>query len=116
GDVRQDPRYSKDSPYYGIPPGHLPVVSYVAVPVVLRSGEVVGGLFFGHPEGNVFSERAERIVVGLAPHAAIAIENARLYERAKRAIVERDELLAREQTARADSETANRIKDEFLAT
>src|SRR5581483_4521736 len=115
-DVRRDPRYGKNSPYHGIPPGHLPVVSYLAVPVVLRSGEVVGGLFFGHPEPNVFTERAERIVVGLAPQAAVAIENARLYEQAKRAIIERDELLAREQTARADSEAANRIKDEFLAT
>ena len=115
-DVRQDPRYGRNSPYYGIPPGHLPVVSYLAVPVVLRSGEVVGGLFFGHPEANVFTERAERIVVGLAPHAAIAIENARLYEQAKRAIVERDELLASEQAARADAEAANRAKDEFLAT
>ncbi len=115
-DVRQDPRYGKNAPYHGIPPGHLPVVSYLAVPVVLRSGEVVGGLFFGHPEPNVFTERAERIVVGLAPQAAVAIENARLYQQAQRAIVERDELLASEQAARADAEMANRAKDEFLAT
>jgi PAS domain S-box-containing protein len=115
-DVRQDPRYGKNPPYHGIPPGHLPVVSYLAVPVVLRSGEVVGGLFFGHPEPNVFTERAERIVVGLAPQAAVAIENARLYQQAQRAIIERDELLAREQAARADAEAANRAKDEFLAT
>jgi PAS domain S-box-containing protein len=116
GDVRTDPRYGKNSPYHGIPPGHLPVVSYLAVPVILRSGEVVGGLFFGHPEPNVFTERAERIVVGLAPQAAVAIENARLYQQAQRAIIERDELLAREQAARADAEAANRAKDEFLAT
>jgi PAS domain S-box-containing protein len=116
GDVRQDPRYGKNSPYHGIPPGHLPVVSYLAAPVVLRSGEVVGGLFFGHPEPNVFTERAERIVVGLASHAAIAIENARLYQQAQSAIVERDKLLASEQAARADAEAANRAKDEFLAT
>jgi len=115
-DVRLDPRYSRNSPYYGIPPGHLPVVSYLAVPVVLRSGEVVGGLFFGHPEANRFSERAERIVVGLAPQAAVAIENARLYEQAQRAIIERDELLTSEQAARAEAEAANRAKDEFLAT
>jgi PAS domain S-box-containing protein len=115
-DVRLDPRYGNNSPYHGIPPGHLPVVSYLAVPVVLRSGEVVGGLFFGHPETNVFAERAERIVVGLAPQAAVAIENARLYEQAQRAIIERDELLTREQAARADAEAANRAKDEFLAT
>ncbi|HKP11672.1 MAG TPA: PAS domain-containing sensor histidine kinase [Blastocatellia bacterium] len=115
-DVRKDPRYGRNSPYHGIPPGHLPVVSYLAVPVVLRSGEVVGGLFFGHPEPGVFTERAERIVVGLAPQAAVAIENARLYQQAQRAITERDQLLAREQAARADAEAANRAKDEFLAT
>jgi PAS domain S-box-containing protein len=79
-DVRQDPRYGKNSPYYGIPPGHLPVVSYLAVPVVSRSGGVLGGLFFGHPEAGVFSEREERIIVGLAAQAAIAIDNARLFE------------------------------------
>ncbi|MFP5265023.1 MAG: PAS domain S-box protein [Blastocatellia bacterium] len=122
-DVRQDPRYGKNSPYYGIPPGHLPVVSYLAVPVISRSGEVLGGLFFGHPEPGVFTEREERMVSGLAAQAAIAIDNARLYQEAQAAIRQReealrirDELLAREQAARAEAEDANRTKDEFLAT
>lgn len=35
-DVRTDERYGKSAPYYGLPPGHLPVVSYLAVPVTLR--------------------------------------------------------------------------------
>lgn len=83
-DVRQDPRYGKNSPYYGIPPGHLPVTSYLAVPVLSRSGEVLGGLFFGHPEAGVFTERHESIVVGLAAQAAIAIDNARLFDIARR--------------------------------
>ncbi|HJQ67638.1 MAG TPA: GAF domain-containing protein [Blastocatellia bacterium] len=83
-DVRQDPRYGKNSPYYGIPPGHLPVVSYLAVPVISRSGEVLGGLFFGHPDEDVFTERHESIVVGLAAQAAIAIDNARLFDAAQR--------------------------------
>src|SRR5690606_17621399 len=43
------------------------------------------GLFFGHPEPGVFRERAERLVVGIAAQAAIAIDNARLYEHAHRA-------------------------------
>src|SRR6185369_2145438 len=101
-DVKKDPRYGKNSPYYGIPPGHLPVTSYLAVPVVSRSGEVLGGLFFGHPKVGVFTERAERIVVGLASQAAIAIDNARLFQKA--------------QEAKRAAEEANRIKDEFLAT
>lgn len=60
--------------------GPLPVRSYLAVPVRSRTGEVIGGLFFGHPEPGRFSEADERIVTGIAAHAAIAIDNARLYE------------------------------------
>ncbi|HEY1403375.1 MAG TPA: GAF domain-containing protein, partial [Pyrinomonadaceae bacterium] len=82
-DVRLDPRYGKNSPYYGMPEGHLPVTSYLAVPVVSRSGEVLGGLFFGHEEAGVFTGRAARIVEGLAAQAAIAVDNARLFESAK---------------------------------
>src|SRR6185437_1464381 len=47
-DIKKDPRYGKNPPYYGQPKGHPPVVSYLAVPVISRSGEVLGGLFFGH--------------------------------------------------------------------
>lgn len=83
-DVTKDPRYGKNSPYYGMPEGHLPVTSYLAVPVVSRAGEVIGGLFFGHPEAAVFTERHERLVVGLAAQAAVAVDNARLYETAQR--------------------------------
>jgi PAS domain S-box-containing protein len=63
-----------------MPKGHLPVRSYLAVPVVSRSGDVIGGLFFGHPEVGVFSERDERLVQGIASQAAIAIDNAQLYQ------------------------------------
>src|SRR5579871_461883 len=83
-DIRQDPRYGKNPHYYGMPSGHLPVRSYLAVPVISRSGEVIGGLFYGHSRVGVFTERAERLVEGLAGQAAIAIDNARLYETAQR--------------------------------
>ena len=83
GDVFKDPRYGKNAPYYGMPPGHLPVRSYLAVPVISRSGEVLGGLFYGHPETGVFTERAERLVEGIAKQAAVAIDNARLFEEAQ---------------------------------
>ena len=49
--------------------------SYLAVSVVSRSGEVLGGLFFGHSQPRVFTDRAERIVTGLAAQAAVAIDN-----------------------------------------
>ncbi|MBM4266392.1 MAG: GAF domain-containing protein [Deltaproteobacteria bacterium] len=101
-DVRKDPRFGKSAPHHGMPPGHLPVTSYLSAPVKSRSGEVVGGLFFGHHRAGVFTERAERIVVGLAAQTAIAMDNARLYDAERR--------------ARAEAESASRAKDEFLAT
>lgn len=114
-DVKVDSRYGKSSPYYGLPPGHLPVVSYLAVPVVSRSSEVIGGLFFGHSQPGIFTERHERMVEGLAAQAAIAMDNARLYRSAQQAIKEREALLASEQEARKLAEVANRAKDEFLS-
>lgn len=84
-DVTQDPRYGRNTPYGGKPPGHLPVTSYLAVPVVARSGEVLGGLFFGHSEAGRFTQRHERLMVGLAAQTAIAIDNARLFEAERRA-------------------------------
>jgi PAS domain S-box-containing protein len=83
-DIRQDARYGKNPPYNGMPAGHLPVRSYLAVPVISRSGEVIGGLFYGHSQVGIFTERAERLVEGIARQAAIAIDNARLFETAHR--------------------------------
>lgn len=83
-DVLKDPRYGKNSPHHGMPKGHLPVRSYLAVPVISRSGEVLGGLFYGHSQPAVFTARAERLVEGLAQHAAIAIDNARLFDEGSR--------------------------------
>ena len=108
-DVKQDPRYGKNSPYFGMPEGHLPVTSYLAVPVVSRTGEVLGGLFFGHPAAGVFTERHERIVEGLAAQAAVAMDNARLYETAQRARAEAERLYR-------EAQESGRLKDEFLAT
>ncbi|MDY0883535.1 response regulator [Dongia soli] len=88
-DITKDPRYGKNDPHFGMPKGHLPVCSYLAAPVVSRSGEVLGGLFFGHPEAGIFTERAERILIGIAAQAAIAIDNARLYQAAQSEIGER---------------------------
>ena len=78
-DILSDPRYGKSAPYHGMPTGHLPVRSYLAVPVVSRSGEVLGGLFFGHARAGVFTIRAEQIVSALAAQAAVAIDNSRLH-------------------------------------
>jgi signal transduction histidine kinase/ActR/RegA family two-component response regulator len=113
-DVKQDPRYGKSAPYHGMPSGHLPVTSYLAVSVVSRSGEVIGGLFFGHSKAGVFTRRHEQIVEGLAAQTAIAMDNAKLFQAAQQGIAERQALLLREQQARQEAEAASRAKDEFL--
>ena len=115
-DVTRDPRYGQWGPHHGMPPGHLAVRSYLSVPVMSRSGEVIGGLFFGHPETSVFTERSERLVRGVAAQAGVAIDNARLYEASRKAGEERKLLLESERHARAAAERASRMKDEFLAT
>jgi PAS domain S-box-containing protein len=92
-DIRADPRYGKNAPYFGMPNGHLPVVSYLAVPVISKSGSVLGGLFFGHSQAGRFTEDAERLVAGIAAQAAVAMDNARLVEETRRAaaLVRREE-------------------------
>jgi PAS domain S-box-containing protein len=115
-DVKLDPRYGKNSPYYGMPAGHLPVTSYLAVPVISRSGEVVGGLFFGHPQPGVFSERDERVVTGLAAQAAVAMDNARLFELVERERAKAESAAQENARLYEEAERANRLKDEFLAT
>jgi signal transduction histidine kinase/DNA-binding NarL/FixJ family response regulator len=92
-DVRLDPRYGRSVPHYGVPAGHVPVVSYLAAPVVLRNGAVMGGLFFGHPERARFSAEHERLAVGVGGWAAVAMDNARLYEEALHASHARENLL-----------------------
>lgn len=114
-DITQDPLYGKMSPHFGMPKGHLPVRSYLAAPVISRSGEVIGGLFFGHSQVAIFTERSERLITGLAAQAAIAIDNARLYDLTHKAAEDRQTLLSSERAARAEAEHLNRSKDEFLA-
>ncbi|MDB5280204.1 MAG: domain S-box protein [Ferruginibacter sp.] len=78
--ITKDPRYGKNAPHKGVPQGHLPVVSYLAVPVHSPKGIGIGGLFLGHHKEAVFKEEHERIVSAIAAQAAIALDNSKLYE------------------------------------
>jgi PAS domain S-box-containing protein len=122
-DIRKDPRYGKNAPYTGMPPGHLPVRSYLAVPVTAHTGEVMGGLFLGHPDPGVFTERAERLAQGVASQASIAMANANLFRalreseaQLKQIAAEREQFLNAERMARSEAERLSHMKDEFLAT
>jgi len=84
-DVLAHPDYGKSAPYHGMPKGHLPVRSYLAVPVIGREGKVHGGLFFGHSTPGVFTHRDELVIGGIAAQAAIAMENAHLLRESEQA-------------------------------
>ena len=115
-DVLADERYGHFAPHHGMPAGHLPVRSYLAAAVTSRDGSVIGGLFFAHPDTGVFTARSERLVVNIAAQAAVAIDNARLYEAARQSAREREQLLDSERAARSEAERMSALKDEFLAT
>ncbi len=83
-DITQDSRYGKSAPFYGMPQGHLPVRSYLGVPVASAGGEMFGGFLFGHQNIGVFTEEHEQILKGIAAQTAIALDNARLYQDAQR--------------------------------
>ena len=70
------------------------VGSLLAVPITLRTGQVLGGLAFVHGEPGHFTPHHERLLAGIAAQASIALENARLLR---------------------DLQDADRRKDEFLA-
>jgi len=99
-DVTADPRYGNNAPYHGMPEGHLPVRSYLAVPVYDSKNNVLGGLFFGHPEPAHFTEHHETLAVGIAAWASIALDNARLF--------------AESQRVQEQLRESNAAKDEFL--
>ncbi len=101
GDITADPRYGKNPPYHGMPAGHLPVRSYLAVPVKSHDGSVLGGLFFGHPQPNRFSNETADVLVALAAQTAIAIDNNTLYTALQRELDQqrRTESALRESTA-----------------
>ncbi len=116
GDVLRDPRYGNNAPHFGMPTGHLPVRSYLAAPVVSRSGEVLGGLFYGHAEPDVFSADTEPVISALAAQAAIAIDNARLHRDAHDEIVQRKEAEAELSRRAARSALLSSTLEEILGS
>jgi signal transduction histidine kinase len=77
-DLSEDPRS------VGFPPNHPPMRTFLGVPVVLR-GVAYGNLYLTEKQGDAdFNEEDEELVTLLAAQAAVAIENARLYESSMR--------------------------------
>lgn len=73
--------------FSGFVKGHPQMTSFLGVPIVLR-GEILGRLYLTEKQdANEFDSYDERIIVMLAAHAAVAIENARLYQQVQRLAV-----------------------------
>ena len=100
-DYIADPRFSKVSMVGVRMGGHL---AMLAVPI-LRGEQVEGVLYVSNPVTQPFTDRDEDILVRLAAHAAIAIQNAQLYQRAQAEITARQQAEAtlRQQAALLDS-------------
>lgn len=94
GDVSRLAAFTENRPSFARP-GTIPWRSYIAAPLISRSGEIMGALYFASEIPDVFDDRAEKLLMGLAAQAAVAIDNAKLY---------------------SEAQAINRIKDEFLAT
>jgi signal transduction histidine kinase len=91
-DIRRDPRFRG-----WWPSAHPEMRSFLGVPIVSRRGNI-GAFYLTDKQGaDEFSEQDQGMIEMLAAHAAIAIENARLYERSRElSIVEERNRLARE--------------------
>jgi PAS domain S-box-containing protein len=73
---------------------HLPgetneIRSFLAVPLVLSSGALMGGVFFGHEQPARFTKRIAEVMAAIASHASMAIENASLLAAAHQEIESR---------------------------
>ncbi|ANH94852.1 PP2C family protein-serine/threonine phosphatase [Streptomyces sp. NPDC057197] len=78
-DVRADPRS------VGFPAGHPPMTTLLGVPLTVR-GTVYGNLYLAdRRDGRPFGDEDEALLTALASAAGVSIENARLYQRLKRA-------------------------------
>jgi PAS domain S-box-containing protein len=111
-DVPADPRYGSHG---GMPAGHLPVRSYLAVPVRSRSGEMLGALLFGHPETARFGAREERLAEGIAGQAAIALDNAALFNAAQAEIVQRRAAERALAAAKTEAERVAAVREAILS-
>jgi two-component system sensor histidine kinase DevS len=78
------PRIEDDPRSVGFPAGHPPMVSFLGVPIMAGSS-VLGNLYLTDKQGaDSFTDDDVEMIVILANHAAVAIENAHLYEASQR--------------------------------
>ncbi len=91
--IKDDPRplrlssVSRHSHSYGFPPGHPPMERFLGVPILIR-GEPWGNLYLTDKVDAEFDDEDERAAMLLAEWAAVAVDNARQFQRSERRRVE----------------------------
>jgi signal transduction histidine kinase/CheY-like chemotaxis protein/HAMP domain-containing protein/HPt (histidine-containing phosphotransfer) domain-containing protein len=108
------PDLSQESRYYSMAEASE-MQSELAVPLKTKES-VIGVLHVQSEHLNAFDESDLAVLQSLAHQAAIAIENAQLYDRAQREIIERARAEEEARQARRDAEAASEAKSAFLAT
>jgi signal transduction histidine kinase len=107
-DVLEDPRY------VGVPRGHIPVRSFLGVQLRTRDGSILGAFLIGDTRPSRFSNRHVELIESLSAQAAVAIHNAQLVARERRAMEEHAAELEREVHERtAELERRNQELSKF---
>ncbi len=79
-DISKHPEYGEITISGGNSGTFKKITSYMAVPVISRDASIIGSLVFGHSKAGRFNKKSEELVRGIAAQAAIAIDNAELFE------------------------------------
>ena len=78
----------EDTSYIGVPRGHIGVRSFLGVQLRTREGEILGAFLIGDTKPGRFNQRHVELIEALGAQAAVAIHNAQLVARERRAMEE----------------------------
>jgi PAS domain S-box-containing protein len=93
-DVTKDLTFSKNETIIRMLELQMPVISYMTVPLMSKTGRVIGRLFLGNKNADYFSLEHQKLAVSIAAQAAIAMDNAELFEEIKVLNTKKDEFLS----------------------
>ncbi len=109
------PDLTKDPRSYGFPPNHPPMHSLLGAPV-RALGRIFGNIYLTDKrDAAAFSDDDEAALVVLATQAGVAIDNARLYEDAQHAQLERRRLEVLEERERIAKELHDGVVQSLFA-